>query len=532
MCRTAAEPETVSAQGSVRRRTGGRGPTTRSRLTYLVLSLGVCSYSLLQSMTVPTLPRIQQELGTDQSTAAWILTAFLLSASVATPIGGRLGDSFGKRRMLVLSLSALALGSVVAVLATSIEVMIAARVVQGMGGGALPLAFGIIRDELPARQVPGAIAASSSLLAVGFGIGIVVAGPIVDHLGYHWLFLLPALVSAAGAVAALLVVPDSPGLSTAPVSWTPALLLAAWLVALLIGVSKAPQWGWASPAVISLMSGAVLILALWVYAERTSAEPLIDLRMMAQRGVWTANVVALLIGVTMYGSFGFLPQFNQTPRESGYGFGATVTEAGHMMLPAAITTFLCGLVAARLAARIGLRRVIVLGCLLASAAMWISAFAHDQKWQLYVAGGLTGLGTGLTYACLANAVVASVPSSQTGAATGMNANIRTIGGSVGAALMTTLVTADVQPTGYPVERGYTAGFCFLGAAALVAALAGLLIPRRVREDDKSPGERSTRHDVVAISPRADPDWSADPREPDRRDRPRLWRRQRRTSTSR
>jgi len=473
-----AQPPSGFAQRmGVRRASSG----SNYRSTYLVLGIGVCSYSLLQSLTVPTLPRIQQELGTDQSTAAWVLTAFLLSASVATPIGGRLGDSRGKRRILVLALVALSVGSVVASVATSIEVMIAARVIQGLGGAALPLAFGIIRDELPASRVPGAIAATSSLLAVGFGIGIVVAGPIVDTLGYHWLFLLPALVSAGGALAAMLVVPESPAVSAAAVSLLPAFLLAGWLVALLLAVSKAPQWGWTSTAVVALMGAAGLLLVLWLWAELRAAVPLIDVRLMASRGVWTANLVALLVGVNMYGSFGFLPQFNQTPTENGYGFGATVAEAGHMMLPAAIGTFVCGLVAARLATRIGLRPVIVLGCLLASSGMWMSAFLHDVKWELYVAGGLTGLGTGLTFACLANAVVASVPAGQTGAATGMNANIRIIGGAVGAALMTTFVTADRGPSGFPVEHGYTLGFAFLAAAGLVAGLAGLLIPGRARD---------------------------------------------------
>jgi len=468
-------------------------------LTFSVLAVGVCSYSLLQSMTVPALPRIQHELNTDQSTAAWVLTAFLLAASVATPIGGRLGDSFGKRRMLVVSLSALAVGAVLAALATSIEVMIAARVVQGLGGGAVPLAFGIIRDELPPRRIPGAIAFTSSLLAVGFGTGIVLAGPIIDTLGYHWLFLLPAAVSGAGAVAALLVLPESPVRSREPIAAMPALLLASWLIALLVGVSKAPSWGWLSPAVVGCLAAAAALFGLWVYAECTVTVPLIDLHLMGTRGVWTANLVALLIGVAMYGSFGFLPQFNQTPRENGYGFDATVTEAGHMMLPAAAGTFLCGLVAARLATRIGVRQAIVLGCLITSGGLGVAVLAHDQKWEMYLAGGLSGLGTGLTFACLANAVVAAVPPEKTGVATGMHANIRTVGGSIGAAVMTTIVTANLGSSGFPVEDGYTHGFAFLAAAALLAGLAGLLIPRAPRGG----GERAAEPFVTVAR---DPSW--------------------------
>jgi EmrB/QacA subfamily drug resistance transporter len=451
--------------------------SSRHRLIYCVLAIGVSSYSLLQSMTVPALPRIQQELGTDQATVSWVLTAFLLSASVATPIAGRLGDSVGKRRVLVLSLGALAVGAVAAALAPSVQVMIGARVLQGLGGGCLPLAFGIIRDELPPRRIAGAIALTSSLLAVGFGAGIVVAGPIIDAFGYHWLFLLPAAVSATGALAARLVVPESPTRSGEPVPAIPAILLTGWLVALLVGVSKAPHWGWSSPRVVGFLGVASVLAAVWIRRELRIPVPLIDLRLMARRGVWTANLVAVLIGVAMYGSFGFFPQFNQTPPANGYGFGASVAEAGHMMLPAAAATFFCGLCAAGLAKRIGVRQAIVLGCLVASGGLVMAAAWHAERWQMYVAAGVTGLGTGLTFACLANAVVAAVPAGRTGMATGMNANIRTLGGSVGAAVMTTLVTAKMQRSGYPTEHGYVAGFAFLAGAAGLAGVAGMLIPR-------------------------------------------------------
>ena len=435
-----------------------------------------------------------------------MLTAFLLAASVATPIGGRLGDSFGKRRMLVVSLGALSVGAVVAALATSIEVMIAARVIQGLGGGALPLAFGIIRDELPPRRIPGAIAFTSTLLAIGFGAGIVLAGPIIDTLGYHWLFLLPAAVSGVGAIVALLVIPESAVRSGEPIATIPAVLLTGWLVTLLVGVSKAPQWGWASPAVGGCLAAAAALFALWVYAERTVEVPLIDLHLMGSRGVWSANLVALLIGVAMYGSFGFLPQFNQTPRENGYGFGASVAEAGHMMLPAAAGTFLCGLVAAPLASRIGVRQAIVLGCLITSGGLGLAVLAHDQKWEMYLAGGLSGLGTGLTFACLANAVVAAVPPEKTGVATGMNANIRTVGGSIGAAMMTTIVTANLQPSGFPAEGGYTVGFAFLASAALFAGFAGLLIPRAPRFT----GERTAAQFATVAG---EPTWELDASRP-------------------
>ncbi|WP_342778834.1 MFS transporter [Nocardioides humi] len=334
-----------------------------------------------------------------------------------------------------------------------------------------------MRDELPPRLVPTAISLISSLLAVGFGAGIVVAGPIVEVLGYHWLALLPMLVSVAAALGALLLIPESPVRTREHIPVLPAALLAGWLSALLLGVSRAPHWGWGSWQVLLALALAVLLLVLWVVVEWRQRVPLIDLRLMARRGVWTANLVGLLIGAAMYGALGFYPQFNQTPSAAGYGFGASVTEAGHMLLPAAVMTFLCGVFAAPLAERVGARLLIGAGCLTSALGISFAACVHDARWEMYVAGGITGLGSGLVFACLPNAVVAAVAPHETGVATGVNSNIRTLGGALGSALMTSLLTSHLQPSGYSAELGYELGFLLLACCAGLAVLATLLVPR-------------------------------------------------------
>ena len=445
-------------------------------LTFAVLAVAVSSYSLMQSLTIPVLSEIERELNTDQNTVTWVLTAYLLSASVFTPIMGRLGDAFGKERLLVLSLVALAAGSLLAALAGSIGVLIIARIIQGVGGGVLPLAFGIIRDEFPHHKVGGAVSVVSSLLAVGFGAGIVLAGPIVSSLGYHWLFWLPFIVTSIAVVAAIVFVPESPVRTPGRISVLPAVLLSSWLVALLLALSEAPKWGWGSGRTIGLLVLAVVLAVAWIRVEQRAAVPLIDMRMMRLPGVWTTNLVALLVGVGMYASFGFIPQFNQTPSSNGYGFGSSVTESGMLMLPSAIATFLTGLVAASIARRVGPKAVVVFGSALGAAGMFMVAFFHDTKTEVAVSNGITGIGIGLAFACLAGLIVGAVPPEQTGVASGMNANIRTIGGSVGTAIMASIVTAHFLPSGFPKEIGYTAGFAVLGGALLLAAIAGLAIP--------------------------------------------------------
>jgi EmrB/QacA subfamily drug resistance transporter len=449
---------------------------THHQVTFAVLAASVSAYALLQSLVTPVLPTIQASLHTTQNTVTWVLTAYLLSASIFTPIMGRVGDMVGKKPVFVATLVALAAGSLLAALATNVTVMIIARAIQGIGGGVLPLAFGIVRDEFPREKMSGAVGAIASLVAVGGGLGIVLAGPIVNALNYHWLFWLPMFLTIVAAAASLVFVPQSRNRTTGKISWAPAILLSAWLVALLVALSQASVWGWGSGKVIGLIVAAVVLGAAWVEIERRSATPLIDMRMMARPAVWTNNTVALLFGVGMYSVFAFLPEFVQTPKSTGYGFGSSITQSGLILLPMAVMMFLVGLGANGLAARIGGKTVVLLGSLISAVSMVLLAYAHTQTWELYLATAVMGVGFGLAFAAMSSLIVAAVPAEQTGVASGMNANIRTIGGSIGAALMASVVTSSPASDGLPREAGYTHGFAMLGVALLIGAFAALLIP--------------------------------------------------------
>ena len=469
---------------------------TDYRVTFVVLCAGVSSFSLLQSMVNPVLPTIEAALGTDQATVTWVLTAYLLSASVFTPIIGRIGDKVGKERMLVVALGALAVGSLLAALAPTIGVLIAARAIQGVGGGVLPLTFGIIRDEFPRDKVAGAVGTSAALLAVGGGIGLVLAGPIVDALSYHWLFWLPMIMTLLAAAAAHLFVPESPERTPGRINVTSALLMSTWLVTLLLAVSQGHSWGWTSVTTIGLFIATAVVLPVWVYAEAHSDSPLIDMTMMRIPTVWTVNLVALLFGMGMYSMFAFLPQFLQTPDDvTGYGFGASVTESGLMLLPQTVATFLAGLFSGRLAARFGSKAVLVVGAGLTSLATLGLVLFHDQVWQLLIETTALGLAFGLAFAALSNLIVDAVPQSQTGVASGMNANIRTVGGALGSAVLASVVTANARPDGLPLESGYTHGFTVLVVTSGLAALVAVLVPvakarRRDVAEPPSGGDRT------------------------------------------
>jgi EmrB/QacA subfamily drug resistance transporter len=435
-------------------------------------------------------------LHTTQGNVTWVLTANLLSASIFTPIMGRIGDVRGKKRVFVAALVALAAGSLLAALAPNLALMIVARVIQGLGGGVLPLAFGIIRDEFPANRVSGAVGTLAALGAAAGGVGIFLAGPIVDTLGYRWLFWLPMILMIPAVVAAVVLVPESPNRTGARISWFPALFLSAWLVALLLALSEAPQWGWGSAKVLGLLVAAVVLAGAWIVAESKAADPLIDLRMMRLTAVWTSNLIALLIGASMYGIWAFVPELVQTPRTSGYGFGAGITESGLVLLPSSVMMFLLGLVAGRLAVRLGGRVVVAAGCGISMVAMAALAFAHAQKWELYLTTAVLGVGFGLVFSAMSALIVNAVPPAQTGVASGMNANIRTIGGSIGSALMASIITAHLGRTGLPAASGYTVGFAMLAGGLVLATLAALLIPAR---RSTTPAADEPAHAELAIA---------------------------------
>ena len=448
--------------------------------TYAVLALAVGGYALLQSLVIPVLPTIQAGLHTSQNTVTWVLTAYLLSAAIFTPIMGRLGDMYGKERLLVITLAALTVGSLMAAISTSITLMIVARVIQGVGGGVLPLSFGLIRDEFPKEKVMGAIGVIAALAAAGAGLGIVLAGPIVDALNYHWLFWIPMIVIAVVGVAAYFVIPESQVRTPGRLSWPGVILLSAWLVALILGISEAPTWGWGSASVIGLLISAVVVAVAWVFVEARSAHPLIDMHMMRIPAVWTTNLVALLLGVGMYAVFAFLPEFLQTPTSAGYGFGVSITHSGLILLPSSVFMFAFGMLSGPLSKRFGSKSVLVTGLLVGIVTFALLTFAHAAQWQILLAMVVEGIGFGLAFASMSALVVVAVPPEQTGVASGMNANIRTIGGSIGAAVMSSIVTSGMRAGSFPRESGYTHGFALLTVAAVAATIAAFFVPGRLR----------------------------------------------------
>jgi predicted MFS family arabinose efflux permease len=307
------------------------------------------------------------------------------------------------------------------------------------------------------------------------------------------LFWLPLVLVALATIATLLFVPESPVKTPGRVNWAGAALLSGWLVCLLVPISEGSSWGWGSARTVGLLVASAVLLAAWIINERRAAEPLVDMGMMRIRGVWTVNAAAFLVGAGMYSSFILIPDFTETSRSAGYGFGASVTQAGLFLAPATVMMLLISPLAGKLAERTGSRVPLILGSLATCVAFAFLGVAHSQPWEIYVGSAILGAGIGLAFASLANLIVEAVPREQTGVATGMNTVMRSLGGSVGTQIGASVIAGTVVGHALPTEHGFTIAFLIAAAACGLAMLASFAVPRPSHSTFKPAGELAGEH---------------------------------------
>jgi len=332
---------------------------------------------------------------------------------------------------------------------------------------------------MPRERLTGAIGAISALIGIGGAAGSVLAGPLADLLGWRGIFSVPFIAAILGVVLVLALVPVRGVRAEGRVNGLSATLLSAWLVALLVPLSSGAHWGWGSPVTVGLFAGAAVLLIAWVAAELRSRNPLVDLRMLAARAVWPVNAAAFLIGAAAFGFWGYLPQFLETPATTGWGLGLGVQAAGLALLPLLAGMSGIGFAAGAIARILPLRVMLAIGALLMAVGVGSAIASHTALWQLSVAGGLFGLGIGLSYASMSSIVVQSVPADRTGVATGVNANLRTIGSAVGSALMSAIVFGSTGSDGSPAQTGYDVAWLSVAAMAVLAAAIVMAVrPRR------------------------------------------------------
>jgi EmrB/QacA subfamily drug resistance transporter len=451
--------------------------------TLAALMLATIAYAMQQTMVVPALPEIQRDLHTTTTWATWIFTGLLLTSSVLTPILGKLGDQYGKERLLAISLGLFMLGSIGSSLAWDIWSLIAWRGVQGAGAAVIPLAFAIINDEFPRDRAGGAIGLISAALATGAGFGLPLSGVITDNFSWRILFVVGAIVGLAALVLVVAVVPESPIKTPSSIDYAGATILTVILVAFLVGLSEGGNWGWTSPAVLGLLALSAILIPVWIRVELHQREPLVDVRMLAIRPVAVANMTAILAGFSMYAAFVAIPQFVQAGSNLPaalqdvlpYGFAGSATEAGLVLLPGALMGLVIGPLAGRMGMRYGFIVPNVVGMVVAAIGLAMLATFHDEVWQVVVGMIVTGAGIPFTFAAMAKLVVDAVRPQETAVATGMNTVMRTIGGVIGGQILAVFLTSDtIGNTGLPAESAYTTMFWLCSAAAGLAAVLGVV----------------------------------------------------------
>ena len=270
----------------------------------LALALGVTTLSLLQSLVVPVLGTIQHQLDISASAAGWVLTANLLAAAVFTPVLGRMGDLRGERPVILGILVAVSAGTLLAIVSSSLPLLLVGRILQGSSYGLFPLSISVLRRELPEGRLTVAMSVVSSTLAVGGVAGLVATGLLtgdgVDYRRPFWIGLGVALISLALSYR---VLPRRPASGEGRVDWWGAIVLGAGLVLLLLPVSQGHDWGWGSPAVLGCLAGSAVTLTGWVLLEQRTREPLIRPGMLADRRTIVPNVAGLMTGVALFASF-------------------------------------------------------------------------------------------------------------------------------------------------------------------------------------------------------------------------------------
>ncbi|MFE1950687.1 MFS transporter [Streptomyces sp. NPDC059524] len=485
----------------------GAAPTGHPGRIVAVLAFGGIVASVMQTLVVPLLGELPRILGTSRSNATWVVTVTLLAGAVATPIMGRLGDLYGKRRMLLVSTVPLIAGSVVAALASDLTTMVVGRGLQGLGVGLVPLGISLLRDLVPPEKLGTSIALMSASLGIGGALGLPFASAIADYGSWRVLFWVSAGLSVAIAALLKFAVPDTE--RRAPVTggfdYVGAVALGAGLVALLLAVSKGADWGWGSGTTLGLFAVAVVVLLGWGLWELRVPEPMVDLRTTARPRVLLTNAASVVVGFAMYASSLIVPQLLQLPKETGYGLGQSMMAMGLWMMPGGLMMMAVAPLGGKLSGKHGPKVTLLLGSVVIAVGYGISGFLMSSAWQLTLVMCVITAGVGLAYGAMPALIMSGVPQSETAAANSFNTLMRSIGTSASAAVIGVVLSQmTVSGGGFtlPSEDAFRTGMLIGCGVAVIGALITLAIPYRAAEVGAAGGEAGVSAEAAASRPGA------------------------------
>jgi MFS family permease len=458
-----------------------RSTTPRANAVVVVLAFAGIVVALMQTLVIPLIPELPRLLGAPASEATWAITATLLAGAVATPVVGRLGDMYGKRRMLLISLSLLVAGSAVGGLSNSLAPMVVGRTLQGFAAGVIPLGISIMRDVVPAERLGSATALMSASLGVGGALGLPAAALLAERTDWHILFWTSAVLGVLATVLVRTLVPESGVRTGGRFDLVGATGLSIALVCLLLAISKGEDWGWTSGVTVGLFGASAGTLLLWGWWELRIREPLVDLRISARPQVLLTNIASAVFGFAMFAMSLVVPQLLQLPTATGYGLGQTMLAVGLVMAPSGLVMMAMAPLSARISKAKGPKVTLMLGAVVVAAGYGLSVVLMSTTWHLVLVSSVIGAGIGLAYGAMPALVMAAVPVSETAAANSLNTLMRSIGTSISSTVagvvLTTMTTAFGAAT-VPSENGFRLVMAVGAVAALAALAIAAFLPRR------------------------------------------------------
>jgi MFS family permease len=449
-------------------------PRTQSLIAW-TLAIAALLGSLMQALVVPVLADLPAQFGVTPAAASWAVTATLISGGVSALVLGSLGDRYGKRRMILIALLALAAGSAICALAPSIGWFIVGRTLQGIATAVLPLAIGVLRDVVESGGLYRRLALLSTVTALGGTFGFTVAAVLVGVMDWRLIFGAIAVIAAGVILLVRRAVPHVAGLRGGQ---KPDVLgvvaLTIGLVLLLLGLSNGVEWGWGSPLTLGSLIGGAAVLIIWGSWELRIPAPIVQLRQLGKRPILLTNSVAFLAGVALFIMMLGQSQLVQLPVETGVGLGQSAVVTGLCFLPGGILALFLPRVASRIIESRGPRRALVLAqTIFALGPIWL-LFFRTETWHVAVAATFVTVGLVLGFAAAPALLMLFTPPEATGEAVGANNLFRTIGGAAGSAIMGAFLTATaVGGAGAGITTADALVTAFLLAAA--ASVAGAVM---------------------------------------------------------
>lgn len=439
--------------------------------------------AFMQTIVTPIYPLLPELLDTTAADASWVLTSTLLAAAIATPISGRLGDMYGKRRLILALLLIMTAGSIIAALSNTLIPMVIGRSLQGIGLGVIALGISVLRDILHPKTLARAIALVSATLGIGGAVGLPIAAVVAENADYHYLFWLATFLSLSAFVAVLAVIPVSTLRTGGRFDYVGAIGFAVGLVSILLAVSKGNEWGWASPLTLGLLIGGVLVFIAWGFYELSVPSALVDLRVAVRKPVLLTNLASIAVGFAFFVTAASLPILLEAPIETGVGLGQTLLIASLCLMPSGLVMFFISGVAARLSDAKGPRTSLILGGVILTVSFCVGAVLMTELWHVILVSTMVGFGTGFAYAAMPTLIMHAVPASETAAANGLNSVMRTLGSTAAATIVGIVLSTNVEVVGsvtVPTQEAFRITFLLGAGVSLLGVIVASFIPRRER----------------------------------------------------